>query len=164
MTSRLVASATTAGAVGFLLTHHPVPAVAAKMHSRGSSIQQRVAHVGMESASTVDHVIANMMARLRSSQGPCEVVEENLRLFRYPDEVCACLAVYREDDGSEWAQLRIGYIFQPLPPKHLRRLDFKAFLEQYQSWGEPITNLVCGCLPLNVCPRANWRHCYDTTG
>jgi hypothetical protein len=86
-----------------------------------------------------------MIERLHSVKRTHDEIAPNLRLPTHPHELSANLALYREEDGSEWAQLRIGYLFEPMPPKHERRFDFNKFLENFRRSGLPIMPPVPGC-------------------
>ena len=77
---------------------------------------------------TTDTILKELYAKLQNSpEDGAVAVEENIRLLQH-HEVSSFISLYREE-GKLWAQIRIGYIYKPLPPAR-PRMDFRDFMNR----------------------------------
>lgn len=76
---------------------------------------------------TTDTILKELYAKLKNqSEDGAVAAEDNVRLWQH-NEISSFISLYREE-GKLWAQIRIDYIYRPLPA-HLRK-DFRDFMNQ----------------------------------
>jgi len=76
---------------------------------------------------TTGTILKELYAKLKDSpEDGAVVAEENIRLWQH-HEISSFISLYREE-GKLWAQIRIGYMYKPLPT-HPRK-DFRDFMKQ----------------------------------
>jgi len=76
---------------------------------------------------TTDTILRELYAQLREhSEDGAVATQENIRLWQH-HEISSFISLYREE-GKLWAQIRIGYIYKPLPARPRRH--FRDFMNQ----------------------------------
>ncbi len=112
---------------------------------------------------TTDTILRELYAQLREhSEDGAVATQENIRLWQH-HEISSFISLYREE-GKLWAQIRIGYIYKPLPA-HPRK-HFHDFMKQKKhnplilSSGQKID--LAGCF-VTPCQDEDHRWGFDVT-